>query len=145
MSVEDHKATVRRWVDALNTGRLTDSAVDDFVTEDVRYHNAPQGLPPGREGYRAMFESFLSAFPDMHITLDELFGSGDDLCGRLTCTGTHRGEFMGIPPTGKQVRVTSVSHMRFRDGKVSEEWENIDMLGLLTQIGAIPSPEGAIA
>jgi predicted ester cyclase len=52
---------------------------------------------------------------------------------------------MGIPPTGKSVRVTSVSHLRFRDGKVSEEWENIDMLGLLTQIGAIPSPEVALA
>jgi steroid delta-isomerase-like uncharacterized protein len=139
MSVEQNKAAVRRWVEAFNTGEITDGTVEDFVAEDVRYYSAPPGMPPGRAGYRVMFQMFLTAFPDIQLTLDALFGEGDEIYARLTGTGSHTGELMGIPATGKLVSATSVSHMRFRDGKVAEEWENIDMLGLLTQIGVIPS------
>jgi steroid delta-isomerase-like uncharacterized protein len=83
---------------------------------------------------------FRSAFPDLQFTMEDQIADGDKVVHRLTATGTHRGEFMGIPPTDKRVRVTGVNINQFVDGKIVEAWGFMDMMGLMQQLGAIPGP-----
>ena len=79
----------------------------------------------------------LTAFPDLHLTIEDMFGEGDRVVGRYTYRGTHKGDFMGIPPTGKQVAVTGISIMRVANGKFLEEWINTD---LMQQLGVVSVP-----
>jgi predicted ester cyclase len=83
----------------------------------------------------------LDAFPDLRLTVEDIFSEGDMVAARLTFQGTHRGEFQGIPPTGKQVAFSSIEVDRVVDGKVQEHWVELDQLGLMRQLGAIPEPE----
>jgi steroid delta-isomerase-like uncharacterized protein len=83
---------------------------------------------------------FLSAFPDLHWTIEDAVAEGNKVVLRLTARGTHRGAFQGIPPTGKQVTVTGIIISRLADGKIAEEWANRDVLGLLQQLGVVPVP-----
>ena len=82
--------------------------------------------------------SFRNAFPDIHFTNEDHFVDGDKVVTRWTCSGTHKGEFMGIPPTGVQFSVKGGNIYHFRDGKISELWATLDDLGLLQQLGVIP-------
>jgi steroid delta-isomerase-like uncharacterized protein len=138
MSAEENKAAVRRFLEGVNRGDL--SAVDQFVTDDVVYHHAPPGLAAGKEGYRQLMSMYLTAFPDLHLTVEDLVCEGDRVAARLSGRGTHRGDLMGIAPTGKTVAADSITIMRFAGGKLAEEWEQVDLLGILQQIGAVPAP-----
>jgi predicted ester cyclase len=82
---------------------------------------------------------YLSAFPDGAITVDDQIAEGDTVATRWTGRGTHQGELMGIPPTGKQVTVAGLSYTKFKSGKMVESWANWDTLGMLQQIGAVPA------
>ena len=82
-----------------------------------------------------------AAFPDIQTTIEDLIAEGDKVVKRYTIRGTHRGEFQGIPPTGKEVAFSSIEIDRMVDGKVSEHWFEMDLLGLMGQLGAIPDPE----
>ena len=84
---------------------------------------------------------FRSAFPDFHVTIEDQIAEGDRVATRWTMRGTHEGEFRGISPTGKQITVTGIGIFRFSDGKVVESWDNFDQLGMMRQLGVIPSPE----
>lgn len=109
---------------------------DDLVREDFYNHEAPDS--PGPEGFKASARWLRSAFPDYHAELHELVVDGNLLVGRLMVSGTHLGDFMGMPPTG---RVFSVQHMhmyRVEDGKVAEHWACRDDLGQLAQLGLLP-------
>ncbi len=84
-----------------------------------------------------------AAFPDSNMTIDDTVAEGDRVVSRFTVRGTHRGEFQGIPPTGKQVTITGIAISRIEGGRVVEDWEELNMLGLMQQIGAIPAPAEA--
>ncbi|GBC69527.1 Aklanonic acid methyl ester cyclase DnrD [archaeon HR01] len=133
MSVEMERV-LRKAVDSYNAGNL--GVIDELCDRGFVYHgNGEEALT--RDGLTRFIRGMIAAFPDMHIRVDDLFSQGDRLCYRITITGTHKGELMGLPPTGKKISLRSIGIMRFKDGKIVEEWENYDELGMLRQLGAI--------
>ncbi len=138
MSTEDNKATNRRFYEeVINQKKL--AVVDDVASADYMSHAFPPGLPPGREGLKAFVGAFHAAFPDGQLTIDHMIAEGDTVATRLTFRGTHTGEFMGIPPTGKKVTVPALDMARYADGKLVEHWGGPDQMSLLQQLGVIPS------
>jgi steroid delta-isomerase-like uncharacterized protein len=137
MATEEQKATLRRFIDIWNTGDV--AAADEFVRIDLIDHSLPPGLPPGREGFKLLVGGFRSAFPDLSITIDDLMAQGDKAAARVTFRGTQRGEFQGIPASGRSFRMAAIGILRFEAGQVVEHWAVLDLLGLLTQLGAAPA------
>jgi steroid delta-isomerase-like uncharacterized protein len=141
MSVEANKAITRRIpVEVFNEGDL--GAADEVIAADYTEHVPMPGAPPGLAGFKQYVTMLRAAFPDLHYTVEDEIGEDDRVVGRMTVRGTHRGAFLGIPPTGKQVTWTEIHVGRVVDGKLVEHWANADMLSLLQQIGAIPGPDG---
>ncbi len=137
--VDENKAVVRRWIEAYNN-RDTQAEADARAPGYVAY--APGGVGALDSGAWLQFSgSFVEAFPDIRLTVQDIFSEGDMVAARVAFQGTHRGEFQGIPPTDKQVAFTSIEINRMVDGKVQEHWFEIDLLGLMQQLGAIPEPE----
>jgi predicted ester cyclase len=93
------------------------------------------------EAWRQFTATFVEAFPDLRLTVEDIFSEGDMVAARVAFRGTHRGEFQGIPPTDKEVAFSSIEIDRMVDGKVEEHWFEMDLLGLMGQLGAIPGPE----
>jgi steroid delta-isomerase-like uncharacterized protein len=135
---EANKAIIRRYRQAHNQNDM--SALDAIVAADIVSHSALPGLPPGREGGKMAHQGSLAAFPDGQTTTDDLIAEGDKVVERFTLVGTHKGEFLGIPATGKQVRVTGMSIFRIANGKIVEHWGENDGMGLLMQLGVLPAP-----
>ncbi len=135
--VESHsnRALIQRYCDAFERGDI--AALDDLVDPDVVDNNAYEGQPRGIEGYRAFFRLWHEAFPDLKLTLDLTISESDLIAYRWTASGTHLGVYQGYPPTGRAVRFSAISINRIRDGRIVEEWIELDGLGLLRQIGAI--------
>lgn len=139
MSTEENKALYRRWIETVfNTKKL--DAIDEFLAPSAVDHALPPGMPPTREGSRQFIGSYLRAFPDLHFTIDDVVAEGDRVVGRWTSTGTHQGELMGVPPTGRQATSTGIEILRIEDGKFVEHWLAFDQLGMLQQLGVIPAP-----
>ncbi len=136
MSTEDNKALVRRWYEDFNQRNL--AIVDELFTPDYVYHNPPTTLH-GPEEFKQFLSLYLTAFPDAHFTVEDEIAEGDRVASRATLRGTHQGEFMGIPPTGKPMTVTGIGIDRIVDGKFVEGWLNFDALGMLQQLGVVPS------
>ena len=107
----------------------------------VAHYPGPLGWS-GIEGTREAFRVLRSAFPDWTETVEDIVAEGDRVVTRFRSSGTHRGEFLGIAPTGKTVEMTEMALFRIENGKVAEQWGNHDLLGLLTQLGAVPSIGG---
>jgi steroid delta-isomerase-like uncharacterized protein len=141
MSTEDNKAVVRRWVEeVLNTRDVTDqSAAYQLVAADFVGHFPGQPPIEGLETYRQFGSQYFSAFPDLQITPEDLIAEGDQVTMRYGWRGTQKGELMGIPPTGKQVVTSGISILRVANGKIAEQWDNFDNLGMLQQLGVIPT------
>ena len=140
MSIEENKAVVRRFIEeVMNKGNL--DVIDEICAEDAVDHNAPAELPPGPEGVKQMIAMYRNAFPDIHITIEDMVAEEDKVVARMCIRGTHRGELMGMAPTGKEIVVTSIEIDRIADGKVVEHWENFDELGMMRQLGALSEPE----
>ena len=138
MSVEDNKATARRWYEEVfNAGNM--DLIHELFAPNFVDHDPVNPLP-GLEGVRQVVGMYRGAFPDLHITVEDQVAEGDKVVTRYTTRGTHQGPFMGIPPTGKHITVTGIVITRFANGQEVEEWANADYLGLLQQIGAIPTP-----
>ena len=138
MSAEENKALFRRLVDEfINTGN--EAVADEVMTPDFVEHEELGG-PPTREGVKQFFAMFRAAFPDLRVTIEDMIAEGDKVVARLTMRGTHQGEFLGIPPTGKQVTMGVIDIVRVADGKAVEHWGISDQLGLMQQLGAIPAP-----
>ena len=95
---------------------------------------------PGPAGIRAVMGGFFAGFPDMTIVLEQTVGDGDLVCTRGHFEGTHDGDFMGVPATGKKVNINYMDMWRIADGKAVENWVRIDMLGLMQQLGVVPGP-----
>ena len=137
MSVEDNKATARRWYEGVfNNGNL--DLINGLFAPNFVDHDPVNPLP-GLEGVRQVVIMYRSAFPDLHITVEDWVAEGDKVVTRFRAQGTHRGALMGIPPTGKQVTVTGIDVLEFKNGKIAEHWGNRDDLGMLQQLGVIPS------
>ncbi len=140
MSLEDNKAAVRHfWEQHLSTGNAT-LCEGDFAPTAVNHDPNSPPVPPGPEGISQLITLYRTAFPDLTATVDDMVAEGDEVAYRLTFRGTHRGEMMGIPPTGKQVTYTGIGIDKVVDGTIVEMWLNFDALGLLQQLGAVLKP-----
>ena len=140
MSAEDeNKTVVRRWIEAYNN-RDTQAEADARAPGYVAHAPGLPG-PLDSEAWTQFIASFAEAFPDLRLTVEDIFSEGDMVAARIAFHGTHRGEFQGIPPTNKQVAFSSIEIDRMVDGKVQEHWFELDQLGLMRQLGAIPEPE----
>jgi predicted ester cyclase len=136
MSAEENKAKVRRLIEEfINKGDL--AVADEIFATNFVNHSPAAGTTPDREGIKQYITMLHTAFPDFHCTIGDLIAEGDRVVVRLTCCGTHKGEFMGVSPTGRQGNVTAISILRFVGGKVVERWNNTDNLGLLQQLGVV--------
>jgi predicted ester cyclase len=138
MSADENAREFRRIPEELmNAGNL--DLIDAlFAPTYVEHARIPPGMPAGREGVRAYFAMILAAFPDIHATVDQLLADGDLTAGHITVQGTHQGEFMGIPSTGKQVTWTETHLGRYDNGQLAEHWGDVDGLAILQQLGVIP-------
>jgi steroid delta-isomerase-like uncharacterized protein len=137
-STEENRALMRRYYDEVwQNGNL--AALDEFVAEDCVDHMPFPGQPPGRAGQVFAIGEILQAFPGGDYTIEDLVAEGDRVVGRWTMHATHRGAIMGIAPTGKTVTMTGSDIIRWENGKASEVWHIEDVLGMLQQIGVIPT------
>ena len=138
MSVAENKEVLTGGAEAFNNlhDRSGWMAIHD---ESVVAH----GLGPGPldvEGLESFYAGLWAAFPDLEVSIEDLIGEGDKVTWRIAVRGTHQDEFRGIPATGKNVSFGAQYIFRFRNGKIVERWTNLDRLGLLVQLGAVPAP-----
>jgi len=133
-----NKATIRRLMDAMNTGdaELISQTVDEVFDPDVKQHS-----PFEATGTQALKEGVVArlyrAFPDLHITLEDLIEEGDKVVEKDLVTGTHQGEFNGLPPTGRSVSYHEIFIMRFANGRIAEIWGVVDIFSQMKQLGLI--------
>ena len=140
--MQDNGAIVRDFVEAtINQGRI-DSA-ERFVWEDVVEQVPFPGQGPGLEGLKNVLRGFRAGFPDIHFAIEEQIAEGDKVLSRFEWTGTHRGEFLSVPATGRPVKVWGMVVDRLVDGRIKETRIIMDTLGLMMQLGAIPPPPSA--
>jgi steroid delta-isomerase-like uncharacterized protein len=134
----DHAATLRRCYALINTGDV--DGFGDLLAESFVEHEETPGFEPTKDGVKAFFRMYLAAFPDLRMDPQDVIASGDKVVARLRATGTHKGEFMGIPATGRAVDVQLIDIMRFGgDGRVVEHWGVVDALTMMRQLGAAPA------
>ncbi len=139
MTSEHNKSVVRRYYeDVFNEGRL--GLLDHLAVAEYAEHNPFPGQATGLEGLRQRVESILTAFHP-RFTIEDLICEGDKVVVRWSQRATHVGDFMGIPPTGRPITLTGIDIHGMRNGKMSEHWDVVDMLGLFQQLGVIPEPE----
>jgi steroid delta-isomerase-like uncharacterized protein len=139
MSNSIKEITRRLNKEVWNQGKL--STIDELVSSDFVNHSPAPGLPADREGFKQFVMMYRNAFPDVKITIEDIVAEGDRVMIRWSATGTHKGEIMGVEPTNKEVDVTGMSENRISNGKVVEQWNEFDVMGMMQQIGAIPQPE----
>jgi predicted ester cyclase len=132
-SNEENKAVVRACFENASQGNF--DALDAIVAPDFVLH--PEEVR-GAEGLKEMVEGYRNALSGLRVTIDQQFSEGDYVATRFTISGTHDGDLMGTPPTGKDVAFTGITISRCEGGRIVEEWEITDTLGLLGQIGALP-------
>lgn len=139
MSPVDAKTLVRKFIEEIwNKGNL--GVVDEIVaTNYVRHDPATPDVSPGPEGLKQLVTAFRNAFPDLHFTIEDMLVEGDKVVTRYSSSGTHKGEFMGIAPTGKYGTSSGIGIGRIVNGQVVEEWVHWDTLGTLKQFGVIPA------
>ena len=137
---KENKVLVRRaFEEVWHKGNL--EVLDEIMAPDVIVHIAPPGAPPTGESVKQMTVAILNAFSERQADLEDLIAEGDKVVERWRFSGKHTGEFMGLPPTHKQVTFSGISIMRIVGGKVVEEWDQVDALGMMQQLGLVPSPE----
>ena len=137
-TTESNKTVVTDFIDGLfSKGDL--GAVDTYLAEDFINNDPPFGVTTDREGMRAAGAMMRAAFPDWHSDQHALIAEGDLVVERFTASGTHRGEVMGVPPSGNTVSLPGINIFRVRDGLIVERWGRLDELGLLRQLGVVPA------
>ncbi len=135
MSLETNKSVVRGFIEAYNEQKI--ELIDNFVSQDYVDHSNNIG----REGLKQLIAMGVNAFPDWHETIEDIIAEGDKVWVRLSYTGTHKGEFMGLPPTGKKITSKAVDIYRIANGKLAEYWNVTDNVNIFKQIGAIEITE----
>ena len=140
MSIEKNKAVVRGYIEQVWNGHRPD-LIEQYMAEDVVHHDAP-GLID-RASIRNFIASFLNAFPDVRVSIENEIAEGDLVVLRESLSGTQQGEFMGLPASGKQISMIGVYIFRVADGKITDLWGTADSLGMMQQLGVIPAPAAA--
>ena len=135
MPLEENKAIVRKFIQSYNERKL--DLIDDFVASNYIDH----GKNIGREGLKQLISMGISAFPNWYEAVEDIIAEGDKVWVLLTYTGTHRGEFMGLAPTGKKITSKAVDIYRVVDGKLAEYWNVTDNVNIFRQVGAIEITE----
>jgi steroid delta-isomerase-like uncharacterized protein len=135
-----NKATFRRFQDATNTHdeELISKTVDEIVEPDALIRTPVPIDATGAELLKEVFVRLHRAFPDLHVTIEDLIEEGDKVVARNTVTGTHQGDYMGVPPTGKTVTYNEIFIARFADGRIAETWGIVDVVSQMRQLGLIP-------
>jgi steroid delta-isomerase-like uncharacterized protein len=141
-SVEQNEAVVRQVL-ALIDERNLDEAFELYALDYI-YHG-PAGELRGRDGIRGLWDVFLTGFPDLHSTIEDMISEGDKVVLRWRVEGTHTGEFMGVAPSNMKITLGITEIFRVENGQLVEAWDQFDQLSLMQQIGAIPMPETASA
>jgi steroid delta-isomerase-like uncharacterized protein len=139
MSAKDLKAFIRRFVEEWNKGKAAAmKIIDGGCATNIVYYSSSGEDVHGLKDYKQFFGEFYDAFPDQHITLEDIVAEGDKVVTRYSLTGTHKGKYMGIPATNKKVMMSVIEIDRVAGGKVIEEWVRLDTLGFMQQLGVIP-------
>ncbi len=139
---EQNKAISRRLIEeGFNKGNL--SIVDELLGNNYTAHDVPPDLPRGRDGLKAFIKMQRDAFPDLHSNVEFQIADGDLVATHWTATGTNTGSGFGMGPTNKPMKITGTVIDRIVGGKIVETWNNFDQLGLMQQLGVIPSQPGA--
>ncbi len=145
MSVEENVELMRRWFkEVWNEGR-TQTIYDLFAPDGIAIGEHEDGKPlRGPADFVPFVKRIRGAFPDTHIVIEDAFGAGDKVVVRWTATMTHSGDHLGMPASGKPVRITGTTIARVRDNQIIEGWDNWDQAGMLKQIGAYQNPQTSL-
>ena len=136
-----NKAAFRRFHDAVNSGdaELIAKAIDEVVEPDVLIRTPLPVQATGAQALKEVFARLHRAFPDLHVTVEDVVAEGDKVVGRNSVTGTHQGEYMGLPATGKPVAYNEIFIFRFVDGRIAETWGVVDVVSQMRQLGMLPA------
>jgi steroid delta-isomerase-like uncharacterized protein len=138
---EENEAFILRFVaEVWNKGNL--DAIDELLAPDFAFHSGPDGLPPGREGCKVYMGMNQNTLSDLEMRVEDLIAEADQVASRVVIKGTHTGELMGIPATGKQITLKAIAVYRLASGKISDFRVEGDQLGMMQQMGVIPSARG---
>ena len=137
MAAQTAELSRRIFEDVWNCKNL--NAIDDLLSADYVHHDPNSLVAGGIDGYKQFVNHYMNAFPHAHFTIHDAFTEGQNEVTRWTVAGTHQGELTGIPPTGRSISVTGISIARVANGKIIESWNNWDALGLMQQLGVVPS------
>ncbi|MCO1659324.1 ester cyclase [Pseudonocardia humida] len=138
------KQTLARLHAALNSAdpELIATTIDEVVAPGARIRTPLPGGVTGGEALKTVFAALYRAYPDLHVAVEDMIAEGDRIVCRNTVTGTHRGEYMGLAPTGRSVTYDEIFVFRFAGGRIVETWGVVDVLAQLRQLGAVPGPPG---
>jgi steroid delta-isomerase-like uncharacterized protein len=135
---EENKALARSsWEQIVN--EQNPEAIDEFYAPDFVWHEPDEDIQ-GSEQAKQFVSMYFAAFPDINVTVEDVIGEGDRAVTRWTIRGTHQGELMGITPTNKQIQLEGITIHRIEEGKIVEEWERYDNLGMMQQLGVMEQP-----
>ena len=142
MSQQENIAAQNRIAQAINEGNF--DILKQGFTANVKEHDPAPGQKPGPDGFVEFFRAVRAAFPDFKLSADHMVANADNVALAYTMTGTHRGTFQGIVPTGKRIQARGMMIARFEGGKIAERWGSSDELGILKQLGAVVVPGAEI-
>jgi steroid delta-isomerase-like uncharacterized protein len=139
MGTQENKASASRFVEeVINRGNV--SLIDELSGANFVDHSLPPGVDPTPEGFKAFMATFRAAFPDLHYTIEDSIAEGDRVVQRTTARGTMKGDFQGMPASGKSATWSEIHITRFENGKAVEHWAVVDQLGMLAQLGFAQAP-----
>lgn len=140
MSNQQYKTIVRRVNEQAFSADGDLSVIDEFVAADLIDHTAPPHLQQGNQSLKELALIWRRAFPDLKVTVQDIVAEGDLVVIAWSGGGTHLGDLMGIPPTGKTGYMSGITFNRMEDGRIAERWGNNDQVGLFAQLGLLPGP-----
>jgi len=137
-----NKARFRHLEGAVNTGdvEVISKTIDDLVAPDVQIHMPLPVDAPGTQAFRQLWAMLLRGLPDLHLTIEDLLEEGDKVVMRASVTGTHQGQYRGLPPTGNSITYEEIFIWRFASGRIAEMWGVVDVFSQMQQLGVIPTP-----
>lgn len=138
MSIEENKAVAKRAVDAINAGDF--STLESLVAVDSVDHAIPPNMPPTRDSAVQFLTMLRTSFPNLKYTIEDAIAEGDLVVHRSIATGTMKGDFLGMPATGKSATWGEIHIVRVQNGKIVEHWASVDQLGMFQQLGLAPTP-----
>ena len=139
MSEAENKIVAQRFNEDV-WGRGDEAALEELLAPNFVDHDALPGQSPDREGHRQILAAFRSAFPDLHVTTEDVVAEEDKVVSRWTASGTHQGDLMGVAPTGKGVTIKGIDVLRIAGGRIVERWAQFNDLEVMQQLGAVPAP-----